>query len=548
MTITSASAVPADARGAATFDGFLRVRDGRLVDGADRPVLLRGIGLGNWLLPEGYMWRFDGGPQSPREIEALVVDLVGERRAGEFWAGFRDAFITEDDIALIAEQGFDHVRLPINSRIVLDDDGHVRPDGFALIDRTIDWCRAHGLWVLLDLHGAPGGQTGTNIDDSPRGRPELFESAEYRAQTVHLWRELATRYAHEPVVAGYDLLNEPLPNEWQDVYADRLVDLYRELTRVIREVDDQHLIVYEGTHWATNWSIFTEVWDPNSVLQFHKYWSTPDYPSIERFVETGRRLGLPAYMGEGGENNPDWLATAFQLYEDHNVSWNFWTWKKLDTRTSPLSVVPPAGWADVVAYAAGGGARPDAADAWRVLGDLVAAVRAEACERRVAVVHGLFRRPPVRLPAIGYSFRGEGVSYGGGHPNDGDDEGVLRGDDPVAIRYEGDGEPGFDLVAGRPGAVERDLVVTLGAGQWVAYEVHPRAGQVLGEVVVEGRGSAPVVRVDGVVAGVSTWIEGEGGWRAEVVAAPALTERREGARVVIEGGAGGTTVRSVTVG
>ncbi|MGN6503322.1 MAG: glycoside hydrolase family 5 protein, partial [Pseudolysinimonas sp.] len=214
----------------ASFDGFVRARGTAIVDGSGRELLLRGVGLGNWMLPEGYMWRFGPGAESPREIEALVERLLGPDAAAAFWGGFRERFITERDIERIAAAGFDHVRLPINARVIQDDAGEPIEQGYAMIDRLIEWCRAHRLWVLLDLHGAPGGQTGTNIDDSPHGKPELFMEPRYRELTLRLWRDLASRYAAETVVLGYDLLNEPLPNEWQHVYADELVELYRELT------------------------------------------------------------------------------------------------------------------------------------------------------------------------------------------------------------------------------------------------------------------------------------------------------------------------------
>ena len=82
----------------ADFDGFLHARDGRIVTGRGEPVLLRGVGLGNWLLPEGYMWRFESpGAQSPREIEALVADLVGPEHAAEFGRAFTERFLTRDD-------------------------------------------------------------------------------------------------------------------------------------------------------------------------------------------------------------------------------------------------------------------------------------------------------------------------------------------------------------------------------------------------------------------------------------------------------------------
>ena len=156
-------------RDQSVFDGFVRVENGGLVDAQNDSLLLRGVALGNWLLPEGYMWKFEPpGPQSPRQIETLIIDLVGPDRAAEFWNEFRDRFITEADIAQIAAEGMNHVRLPINSRVVMDGDGALLPEGLELVDRLIGWCRDHSLWVVLDLHGAPGGQTGTNIDDSPR--------------------------------------------------------------------------------------------------------------------------------------------------------------------------------------------------------------------------------------------------------------------------------------------------------------------------------------------------------------------------------------------
>jgi hypothetical protein len=454
----------------ADFDGYLHAADGRIVTGRGDEVLLRGMGLGNWLLPEGYMWKFEPpGPQSPREIEALVVDLVGKERALEFWRGFRDRFVTEDDIARIAAEGMDHVRLPLNARLLITPEGEPIEDGFALIDRCVEWCREHRLWVVLDLHGAPGGQTGTNIDDS-LGTPALFEDDHNRWLTLRLWRMLAERYRDETVVAGYDLLNEPLPNEYQHTYAERLVSLYRELTDEIRAVDPHHMIIYEGSHWATNWSVFTEVWDPNSVLQFHKYWSPPDRPTIQGFIDVGARLGLPIWMGEGGENNLDWFQTAFQLYEDHSIGWNFWPWKKIETLTSPCSVTAPSGWTAIVDYAAQKGERPDAEDAWRTLRELLDNVDLSRCHYRNEVVSAVLRRAPLRLPATGFGFKGPGVSHqcADPHPLRG-----FRGDDQVTVRLVSGGEEpeehDFHQTGGAPRPESDAFVVVLAPGDWVAY-------------------------------------------------------------------------------
>jgi endoglucanase len=424
-------------------EGFVHVVDGHLVDGSGAPLVLRGVGLGNWLLPEGYMWKFEpGGPLAPRQIEGFIRELVGSEQAAEFWTRFRDEFITEDDVIRIG-----------------------------LIDRLIEWCRAHGVWVILDLHGAPGGQTGTNIDDSPHGLPELFTDPRYADLTLDLWGAIAARYRDESVVAGYDLLNEPLPNEYQHRYARELVDLYKELTAAVRRYDPSHLIIYEGTHWSTNWDIFTEVWDPNSMLQCHKYWSPPDRPSVEAYLERGRALALPVYMGETGENNLEWLQAAFQLYDDCGMSWNLWPWKKLETVTSPCSVNAPDGWDDIVSAARGLAPHPPAAEAWSILTALLDSLSVSRCTYRYDVVNAVMHRAPLRLPAWGFSFRGEGMSYqtASAKPLAG-----FRADDRVSLECANlgpDGAPQFRHTDGARRLAHDEIVVCLTPGEWIAFDI-----------------------------------------------------------------------------
>jgi hypothetical protein len=468
--VTDTTTAPRFAPRPASFEGYVRAQDATLVDGSGRELLLRGMGLGNWMLPEGYMWRFGPGAESPREIEALVERLIGADGAAAFWEGFRERFIAEGDIERIAASGFDHVRLPINSRAIQDDDGQPIEAGYAMIDRLIEWCRRHRLWVLLDLHGAPGGQTGTNIDDSPHGKPELFMEPRYRELTLRLWRDLATRYASETVVLGYDLLNEPLPNEWQHVYADELVELYRDLTAEIRAVDRDHLIVYEGSHWATNWSIFTEVWDGNSLLQFHKYWSSPDEASIATFLETRDRLGLPIYMGEGGENTIEWLYAAFRLYETHGIGWNLWPWKKIDTRTSPASIVSPDGWDRVIA-SIGGEPALSRDDAQRVFADLLEAMRIENCRWQPDVVAAVLAEHPTSVLGWAYGHRGPDRSYSISQPRR---LPGIREADATALTWVHPGEhPAnpFEQSDGRAYLPEELIAAALAEGDWLEYEM-----------------------------------------------------------------------------
>ena len=449
------------------FKGFVRTAGTTLVDGDGTPLLLRGVGLGNWLLPEGYMWLFPDELGSPRQIEARVAALVGEEKAAEFWKEFREEFIAEADIKAIAEAGFDHVRLPINSRIIMNDDGSLIEAGFLLIDRLIRWCEQHNLWVLLDLHGAPGGQTGTNIDDSPNQLPELFMESRYRDQTIDLWKAIASRYKDETVVLGYDLLNEPLPNEWQYKYMEELKELYIDLTAAVRSIDANHLLMYEGAHWATNWSLFTEAWDTNSALQFHRYWCAPDRSSIAEYLETRDKLNIPIYMGEGGENNPEWIYTATRLYEQHGIGWNFWPWKKISTATSPVSIREPHGWQRIT--------DPEgslsSSEAWAVLGQFLTNMRLENCESREPVINALFARAPLTIPAWGFNF-GQADPHGGAEP---DSFRAGDGQQITAVRTVPGEEP-WHQTDGREYRPDERLHVLAEPGQSLLYALEDPRG------------------------------------------------------------------------
>jgi hypothetical protein len=482
---------------------------------------------------------FTPAPQSPRAIESLIIDLLGDERAAEFWRGFRAHWVGERDIAAIEVAQMNHVRLPINARVVMDDEGHVVDAGIALVDQLIEWCRTYGLWVILDLHGAPGGQTGTNIDDSPNGSPDLFTDDRYRELTVGFWRMLAERYRNDTTIAGYDLLNEPLPDPHGRDHSRALARLYQDLTAAIREVDPNHLIIYEGTHWATNWDIFTEVWDENSALSFHKYWSRPDRGSIAPFLERREALGLPIYMGEGGENALGWLQTAFQLYDDCDISWNFWPWKKIDTYSSPCSVVPPPGWNELLGYARGG-ARPSRDAAAETLSALVQAMKFENCVYRPEVISAVRRLAPVRLSAAAFGFRGQGCSYG---TSTATPLTFFRNDDRVTVRPIDVPASGvsFQYTDG-PDRHEQRWEVELTAGDWVAYEFGLVEDRVV-EITVDGKSRLSGVLKIAIDGDRLTCRSTLGGWQAATLTRPG-TGRHE---LSISCGHGTVTLTAISI-
>lgn len=381
---------------------FLRAKAGQIFCGKT-PILLRGMGLGGWLLPEGYMWKFYTKCDRPRRIEALIERLCGENYAKAFWRRYYETYITQKDIIWIKEQGFNSVRLPLNARHLfqITEDGSVcfQTETLRYVDECIAWCREAGIYLLLDMHAAPGGQTGQNIDDSEADAPALFTDEKNQELLVAMWRLLALRYQTEPAVGGYDLLNEPLP-KWNSRYNNRLLPLYRRLIAAIRAVDQQHIIILEGLHWATDFSVFQDMTPSeaadNLVLQFHKYWSDPDEESLACFLDEAKRLDVPLWMGEGGENNCQWYAYVFGLYERLGIGWCFWSYKKMDCENSPVSFAQPAHWQQILDYLDGAPA-PQPETAREIFDDFFSCIGTPIYHQ--SVINALFRRPPVELPA-----------------------------------------------------------------------------------------------------------------------------------------------------
>src|SRR5271169_1555064 len=248
---------------------FAHTEHKQIVEAAGKPLLVRATNLGNWMVPEGYMWMFEGGPQSATEIRALVMELLGPEGSAAFWQKWRENYVTREDIALLHKAGFNAIRVPLHYSLFESDDA----EGFKLLDRLIGWCKAENLYVMLDLHAAPGGQTGANIDDSG-GYPWLYDSPQEQEHLFAIWRRLATHYRDETAVLGYDLLNEPIPHFPKLAPLNsKLEPLYKKLAGEIRKVDAHHIFFLGGAQWDSNFSVFGKPFDANVAYTFHKYWT-----------------------------------------------------------------------------------------------------------------------------------------------------------------------------------------------------------------------------------------------------------------------------------
>ena len=357
----------------------------QIVDAAGKPLLVRATNLGNWLVPEGYMWMFQGGPQSPSEIRALVLELLGPEESAAFWQKYRENYVTREDIALLHRAGFNAIRVPLHYSFFESDDA----EGFKLLDRLIGWSRAENLYVVLDLHAAPGGQTGANIDDGA-GYPWLYQSPQEQEHLIAIWRRLATHYRDEATVLGYDLLNEPIPHFPRLAPLNPLLEpLYKKLSGEIRKFDAHHILFLGGAQWHTNFSVFDKPFDANTAYTFHKYWTASDESVIRQYIDFRERYDVPIWMGESGENTDEWIAQFAKTLEKNNIGWAFWPYKKMQKPSAIVSIIPPADWEKIVEFAKlprGTGhveerlkARPEQETINRAFAELLESVRLQKC-------------------------------------------------------------------------------------------------------------------------------------------------------------------------
>jgi hypothetical protein len=373
--------------------GFLKVKGKVIVDGTGQEFYLKGIGLGGWLLQEGYMLHTSGFANAQWQIRQKIVDLIGEANTEIFYETYRRNFIRKIDIDSIKAWGFNSIRLPFHWNLfaVNTNPPQFINKGFEIIDSLLAWCEANQLYLILDMHAAPGGQSDENISDYNPAYPSLWQSEQNKDLTVKIWRKIAERYKDKEWIGGYDLLNEPkwnLPPNNQP-----LRDLYIRITDTIRAVDTNHIIFIEGNWFATDFTGLTPPWDNNMVYSFHKYWNSNDQGSIQYLIDIRNQYNVPLWLGETGENSNKWFVDCVELMKRNNIGWAWWTWKKIETIAGPLSAVMSPFYQTLLNYWSGSGPRPSATYAFNALMMQAENLKFELCEFRKDVIDALMRQP-----------------------------------------------------------------------------------------------------------------------------------------------------------
>ena len=402
------------------ISAFLHTSGQEIVDSNGDPVLLRGMGLGGWLVPEGYMLHIPGYG-SPSDIENKIETLLGADLTEEFWDLYHYNYVNQADIDLLAEWGFNSIRIPFHYKQFSPSPGEVNQFGYDIVDSLISWCAPHNMYIILDMHCAPGGQNGGNISDSD-GIARLWLEQGYKDHTIEIWHSIAEYYADETLIGGYDLINEPvLPD---GVSSTDLRQLYIDITNTIREVDTNHIIFIEGNWYATDFTSLTPPWDANMSYSFHKYWNDVTQGTIQYLISMSNTYNIPLWLGETGENSNHWYHKVVQLSESNNIGWCWWTHKKISTITSPLSAPISAQYQDVIDYWNGSAGQPSTEYAQAALFGMAISLAIENCESRPGVIPALmdptYGESPVpvtahsipgTIAAVDYDIGARNVAY-----------------------------------------------------------------------------------------------------------------------------------------
>ena len=324
-----------------TDEDYLVVKGRKMYNKKGEHIQLKGVNLGAWLTREDWLCP-DHIPEGTQYDGEYIYDTLearfGREKAKELIDMYYENWITEWDLDNIKAKGFNCVRVPFWYRnFYYDDKGTKILDengdwDFSILDWVVEECSKRELYVILDMHGAPGFQS-----DAPhsgkRGNCRLYEDSEegefFRTLTDELWTAIASRFNGNPAVAMYDLLNEPSCDCDYGEVTRRINNTkeYKRLYKTVRAVDKEHIITLECIWTAFALPHKELAGFENVVYQVHFYQKS-DFIFV-LFVTLTKLYypNVPLIMGEFYPLGTTTWASCFKAMERLNYNWMLWTYK-----------------------------------------------------------------------------------------------------------------------------------------------------------------------------------------------------------------------------
>lgn len=315
---------------------FLHTQNGCFVAANGNTVCLRGLNMNDEL----FFFKKDGieSDASNYDIFAVLEERFGRYGARKLIASYNENFISGGDIKAVKKLGANCIRLPIRYKNIFRKENCKGDVDFEWMDAVVEKCRKAGIYVIIDLHSAPGFQN----NDSAGGKDDnciLFDSSkegfDARNAVVRIWSQIAAHFKDEPAIAAYDLLNRPLNKVagWQEK-VDALSKLYMRTLKAIRGVDDNHVVIMQSAFSADYLPDFKNV--PENVaygLYLHSHTSF-ETDAMIKSVQSKKHMGIPFIISKiRADENIEYSLTALC---DNGISWLIGDYKGIGTRSAYL--------------------------------------------------------------------------------------------------------------------------------------------------------------------------------------------------------------------
>jgi endoglucanase len=373
------SAIPATGPGAGATApvGFMHSvynsDGGEIIDNAGQSFTFRGINIQGNLNAPAYMW---GGPLSPETaMYNNLASVVGSQAVNTFRQEVYDNWVTQADMARIAQLGFNSVRVPIEARDLTDYQG-----AWALLDKLVAWGAEYHLYIIPSPTELPGCVPDVlPFSDWEPGTPLLWDPTCNLNAVISFWEQLASRYKDNPWIGGYDIANEPMT---EVANRDYLPVVMKEIIDGIRSVDPNHMVIVEGDLFATDFGALAygtvgqaenaalgktvEVLPPiapDMAYMFHSYNLSGSQANaqsdITGFTKIAEAQGVPFLNGEFGANTDAWVQATREIIENpanKMHGWMFWTYKDVYSSgttnyVEEITITPR--WQTVIDWAGG---------------------------------------------------------------------------------------------------------------------------------------------------------------------------------------------------
>ena len=403
---------------------FLKTSGDTIVNESNEKIILQGFGLGGWLVLEGYMWNCYIEHASTSRMEDAIEYLVGENKKRQFFDLYRKNYITEKDVKYISDNNFNALRVPLHYRDFSPNFMEFSTGGFELLDSLVAWGNRYNVYLILDMHAAPGAQNTSDFSDSEiNGDSELFTSYTNQRWLASTWKHIANYYKSEPVIAGFDLLNEPA----RPGVATTLRNIYEQCIDSIRAVDQNHMVIIEGNWYGNDHTGLFPPFDPNIVYSFHHYvGGINDTMTMYNQYRNGIALqyNVPLWVGEFGENSNTWANGIKEFFNRNDIGWSWWNFKSVERISSLFSYKITDEYQKLINYWGGNGIKPDTAEAFSGLISMAKNLHFDSCKVNIGLTRALSDTSfssksksfsnfiaPGLLPAVNYDTGNNDVAY-----------------------------------------------------------------------------------------------------------------------------------------